>query len=308
MSTQIDQPALATVAVMVPRSDSRGGPVRRWVARHPVTAFLLTTFALALPVMSVPILVSHHILFGDWMPELGDGTERIASVLLVFLALVPATICVTWATDGVAGLRSLVHRALRWDFGARWWLLVIAGLPMLTLGLAVLLGDTIHPVDIAPFMAAQVLGLLVNLCLINIWEESAWAGLVQTRLERSHSLVTAALLTAVPFALVHLPLHFIGDFSLESVMTALITLLIVCALVRVMLGVFLRGTRDSILAVALVHTMFNRSNNDEGIVAGLVDGDGRKLAGLVAVFVLTAVVSVVARRRQTHPSTSEDQR
>ena len=32
--------------------------------------------------------------------------------------------------------------------------------------------------------------------------------------------------------------------------------------------------------------MFNRSNNDEGIVAGLVDGDGRKLAGLLAVLVL----------------------
>ena len=64
-----------------------------------------------------------------------------------------------------------------------------------------------------------------------------------------------------------------------------------------MIGVFLRGTRDSILAVALVHTLFNRSNNDEGIVAGLVEGDGRKLAGLLAVLVLTAVVAIVSRRR-----------
>ena len=55
-----------------------------------------------------------------------------------------------------------------------------------------------------------------------------------------------------------------------------------------MLGVYLRGTRDSILAVAVLHSVFNRSNNDEGVIAALVEGDGRKLAGLLAVIVLGA--------------------
>ena len=172
---------------------------------------------------------------------------------------------------------------LQWRIGVGWWVLVLAGLPALTLGFALLLGDTPQPVDVGPFVAAQVIGLLVNLVLINIWEETAWAGVVQTRLEQRHGLVKAALLTAVPFALIHMPLHFIGDFTIGSLVGALVALLIVCALVRLMLGVFLRGTRGSILAVAVLHTMFNRSNNDEGIVAGLVDGDGRKLAGLLAV-------------------------
>lgn len=299
--------------------------MRRWVARHPVASFLVLTFGLAYPAMSLPILASHGVLHAGWTTEIAVmDTERVASIFLVFVALVPATTLVTWASDGVPGLRALARRALRWDFGARWWLLVLAGLPLLTLGLALLLGDTLRPVEIAPFAAAQVFGLLVNLVLINIWEEAGWAGFVQTRLERSHRLATAALLTAVPFALVHMPLHFIGDFSLASVMTALITLLIVCALVRLMLGVVLRGTRDSILAVALMHTMFNRSNNEEGIVAGLVGGDGRKLAGLLAVLIMTAVVSVAARHRlsrshrllldaptdqpQTRTATAEDTR
>jgi hypothetical protein len=43
--------------------------------------------------------------------------------------------------------------------------------------------------------------------------------------------------------------------------------------------------------------VFNRSNNDEGLVASLVDGDARKLGGLLAVLVLTAVVALVARRK-----------
>ena len=184
----------------------------------------------------------------------------------------------------------------RWRIGVGWWLVVLTGLPVLTLAFAVALGDTFKPVDLVPFVATQVAGLLVNLVLINIIEETGWAGLVQTRLQRNHGLVVAAALTAVPFALVHMPLHFIGDFSLDSLTTALVTLLIVCVIVRILLGGVLSGTGGSIFAVALTHTMFNRSNNEEGIIAGLVDGDGRKLAGLLAVIVLGVIVSAVNRR------------
>jgi hypothetical protein len=67
--------------------------------------------------------------------------------------------------------------------------------------------------------------------------------------------------------------------------------------VRLLIGVVLRGTRDSILAVALVHTVFNRSNNEDGVVAGLLAGAGRGPAGLLAVVVLTAAVAIIARRR-----------
>jgi uncharacterized protein len=159
----------------------------------------------------------------------------------------------------------------------------------------VLFGDSLKPVDVVPLLAGQMVGLLVNLVLINMWEETAWSGVVQTRLERRYGLIKAAMLTAVPFALVHMPLHFIGDFTVGSLGTALVTLLIVCVLVRLMIGVFLRGTRDSILAVAVLHSVFNRSNNDEGVIAALVDGDGRKLAGLVAVVVLTALLALATR-------------
>jgi len=281
--------------------------LRAWAARRPVVAFLVLAFAVAGPVMALPVLADHGVIPGGWMPQ-GPGldTERIASVLLVFVALVPAAIWVTWAADGAAGVRNLVFRMFHWRIGAAWWLLVLAGLPTLTLAFALLLGDTVKPVDIAPFVTGQVLGLLVNLLLINLWEETAWSGVVQTRLERRYGTVRAALLTAVPFALVHLPLHFIGDFTLGSLVTALLTLLIVCSLVRLMIGVFLRGTHYSILAVAVLHTMFNRSNNDQGLVAGVLDGDGRKLAGLLAVIVLTVMIALVTRHRNRRGRAASD--
>ena len=276
----------------------RHGGLRGWAARRPVISFLVLLFTLAYPVMSLPVLAAHGVIPDGWMPRLpGLDTERIAAAMLVFLALLPTTFVVTWAADGRPGVLRLVRRMFRWRIGARWWLIVIAGLPTLTMALALLLGDHLTPVDVVPFAITQTLGFLVNLLLINLWEETAWAGFVQTRLERRHSLPIAAILTAIPFALIHMPLHFIGNFTLESLATALVTLLIVSILVRLLLGVVLRGTLDSILAVAVVHTVFNRSNNDEGVVAGLLEGQAHGLAGLLAVILLATTVAIIARHR-----------
>ena len=76
------------------------------------------------------------------------------------------------------------------------------------------------------------------------------AGVVQSRLQRRHGIVIAAVLTAIPFALAHLPLHFIGDFTPGSLLTALISLLIVCTPSDSMIGVFPAGNPRQHLAVA----------------------------------------------------------
>jgi membrane protease YdiL (CAAX protease family) len=223
--------------------------------------------------------------------------ERFASVLLIFVPLVPTTMAVTWAAEGPEGVRSLACRMVQWRFGAAWWALVLVGLPALTIAFALLLGDDLRPVDAASLVVEQLTGCLMGFLLVNLWEEAGWAGFVQTRLERNHGFVAAALLTAVPFALIHMPLHFIGEFSPGSLITALMILLIVCAFIRLLIGVFLRGTHHSVLAVALLHTAFNRSNNSDGIVAALVEGNARGSAALLATIVLTVAAAIVAGRK-----------
>jgi hypothetical protein len=149
-------------------------------------------------------------------------------------------------------------------------------------------------------MVLRQLGLLaVNFLLVNLWEETAWAGFLQTRLEHRHNLVVAALITAVPFAVAHLPLALFTGVTTGSLAASLLLYLILGLLVRPMLGVVLRGTRDSVFAVALLHSVFNRTNNDNGIAAQLLDGKTRTLTMLIAVVVLTAVTAVTIRRRLT---------
>ena len=81
MSTVITH---APPADEVPPTRTSGSPtvlghLRRWSARHSVTAFMVVAFSIAYPVMALPILASHGVIPGGWMPQLpGVDTERIA--------------------------------------------------------------------------------------------------------------------------------------------------------------------------------------------------------------------------------------
>jgi membrane protease YdiL (CAAX protease family) len=172
-------------------------------------------------------------------------------------------------------------------------------LPVLTIGISLLLGDSLTTIDPVRLVTTQFGLLAANFIMVNIWEEAAWAGFLQTRLERRHTLFVAALITAVPFGFIHWPLAFFGDVTAASAAVGLVFYLILGVIFRPMLGVFLRGTRDSVLLVALLHSIFNRTNNDNGIAAGVLQGDARALALPIAVIVLTIVTAIVIRRRLT---------
>ena len=155
--------AIRTEVVSVHRPPTSG--LRAWSARHPVTTFLVLAFAIAYPVMSVPILADHGVIPDGWMPQSARAWTPSGSPRCCWSSsrCCPPRCGSTWAADGPTGVRVLVRRMFRWRIGARWWLLVLAGLPTLTLAWRCCLGDTFKPVDVAPFVVAQLVGLLVNL-------------------------------------------------------------------------------------------------------------------------------------------------
>jgi membrane protease YdiL (CAAX protease family) len=248
--------------------------------------------------MGVLVLAVHDVIPGGGLvARLPVPPDQLAGLLLTVGALLPASLYVTWAVDGRAGLRRLLSRMVRWRVGVSWWLAVLIGLPVLTVGIALLLGDTARSVDPVELVVSQLGLLAVNFALVNIWEETAWVGVFQSRLERRHNVFVAALLTAVPFGFAHWPLAFLGEVTVGSATVALVAYLALGVIFRPMLGVFLRGTRDSVLLVALLHSVFNRTNNDNGIAAGLLDGGGQRLAVLIAAIALTGATALVIRRR-----------
>lgn len=235
---------------------------------------------------------------GDLAKTLGVPAAQVVALLMLF-ALFPAAVYVTWASRGHDGVRDLFRRMLRWRAHPGWWAAALVALPGLTIGMSLLAGDPVKPADLAGLFVTQAYLLLEGLILVNLWEEAAWAGVFQTSLERRHNVLTAAVIAAVPFALVHLPLEFFSGYevTLPGLGIAFVLLFVVGVLVRSMYGMFLRATGDSILLVALLHSMFNRTAGSDGIVAALVEGESRMLTLPLAVVMLTAMTAVIARRK-----------
>lgn len=276
-------------------------PLRRLAARRPLTAFLVLGLSLGYTLAFVWGLAYYGVIPGGGLADaLHIAPDELVGAATL-LALFPAALYVTWAADGPQGVRTLLRRAFRWRVNPGWWLAVLLGLPTLSVGLAALLGDDLRPVDVTSLIGSQATFLVVNFVVTNLWEETAWTGVFQTRLEERHHWLVAAVLTAIPFAGAHLPLQFfLGQPVTPGSLAAAFGLYFFLGLlVRPLFAVYRRATGDSLLLVALLHSVFNRTANQNGIAATLLDGDARTLTTLIAVLVLTVVTGTFIRARLT---------
>ena len=224
------------------RPATSGSRLRQLAARFPLATFLILGFSLAYGLAFIWGLAYHGVIPGGGLAAaLHIAPDELTGGALV-LSLFPAALFATWASNGRVGVRSLFRRAFHWRVDPGWWLTVLFGLPVLTVSLAVLMGDQLRSIDVPSFLASQLMFLLVNFIVINLWEEVAWTGLFQTRLEERHNWLLASVLTAIPFAAIHLPLQFFLDqpVTVASLAVAFGLYLLLGLLVRPMLAVFRR--------------------------------------------------------------------
>jgi membrane protease YdiL (CAAX protease family) len=221
---------------------------------------------------------------------------ELFALAVTFLVMLPAALWVTASTEGRDGVLSLLAGVFRWRCGARWWAVVVLALPVTTAVLALAAGGSLSTADVVSVSIRGVVMALTAVLVIHLWEETVWTGFVQRRLERQHTLFTAALITAVPFAGIHLPLLLIGDFTWPSLLADVAGLAGLAAAFRLLVGVFLRVT-DSVLAISVLHAVFNASNNNGGLVDGLLDGGNHDATAVAAIALVTAVVAMAERIR-----------
>ncbi|MGY1703523.1 type II CAAX prenyl endopeptidase Rce1 family protein [Geodermatophilus sp. SYSU D00697] len=242
-----------TRAAPSPRGAEHRGTLAR---RHPLTAFLLLAFAIAVPGLVIPLLVG--------IPQ------APFLLLLVFVALFGGALLVTWLADGPAGVRKLLSRVVQWRFGAWRWAIVLFGVPVLTVALAAVSGTLTSP---ERGWAAEIGWYLFNTLVfgalsLNLWEETAWAGFVQSRWMARHGLMTASLLTAVFFAAIHLPLQFAGNPSAFRLLASIGFLFLTALVARYLVGMHLLDTGGSILAVGVQHASWNAAQKIEAVQGG----------------------------------------
>src|SRR5688572_2297560 len=269
------------------------------VQRHPITVFLVLALGSVYVLSVIPILMQYDVIPGKNFPaRLGLDMERFSSAVLTVL-LFGSALLVTYLCGGRRDVRQFFRRILRWKVSIGWWLTAFLALPLLTVVIAVLLGDS-AVLPSGNVLWREILGIAIAFLLINLWEEAAWAGFLQTRLERRHNFFLAALLTGIPFAAIHMPLQVITGQVRSAVDFAVgfALLMVLVLIVRSFYGMVLRGAANSLLLVGLSHTMFNRSNNTDGIAADILrGGDSRQVAALLATVVLVVVLGLVLRSK-----------
>jgi membrane protease YdiL (CAAX protease family) len=203
---------------------------------------LVIVLGLSWLLFCVPVLAFHGVIPGANLPV---EVFALASTLLILL---PTALWVTSITDGRAGVRALFARVFRWRFGIGWWLVVLFGLPVIALLLGLIFGGSLHTADLGQVLIKQLGSIVLAVVVINLWEETVWAGFFQTRLEARFNFVVAAVLTALPFAAVHVPLLLLDDqVSVLSVLMGIAGLLILGIVVRLLMGVIMRAALDSVL-------------------------------------------------------------
>lgn len=247
--------------------------------RRPVATFVLIALAIGWPALTVPVVTG-----------LPDVPFLLA---LLFVALLgPALLVTRWA-DGPGAARRLLSRVLVWRFGLGRWAVVLLGMPALTLALAAASGTLGSPdggwvVEAGSYLLDT---LVIGALLANLWEETAWGGFAQTRLMARHGLAVGSLLTALPFAAIHVPMQFGSDKAWSQIWVGLLVLFAMAPVYRYLLGMHLLDTGGSILAVGVQHAAWNAAG---GLSA--VDGEWQVVAAAVLLTVLVAV-----GRRVWHP-------
>ena len=283
--------------------------LRRLVARHPVTAFLLMAFVFSWTIM-LPLLLSESGL-GVLPIEL--PWQQFGSLMSVFGLALPAFL-VTAAMEGKGGVRDLRRRILRWRVNVHWYLMALLGLFLLTLM------GSIPFLGVAPLEAlAQnwtllftvfLPGVLIPFVLVNLWEETAWTGFMQHTLQQWRGPLLASVMVAPFFALIHLPGFFVAGFisdeksplsQFPAVLMQVGIVAVFAMFFRVLIMWLYNGTGRSVHIVALFHSAYNMTNGQKITPDLLHLPEGMAaLAPAVAVMVLAVVVAVFTRGRLSY--------
>jgi membrane protease YdiL (CAAX protease family) len=231
----------------------------RLMARHPVATFLVMAFTVSITIAFVRLRTNGDIDQSPSYQYLVGFLEHLFSVTL------PAFLVVA-AIHGKTGVRDLARRSLRWQVGARWYLIALFGLPIAS----VLCASVIY--GVAPLNALvdnwELLftlilpSLLIRIVFLNTIEEIGWLGFLQARLQDQYGPWKACLLVEIPFALWHLP-GLLGDtggkLSLALIYGGVLAIFQLCG--RFVNMWLYNNTNRSVLLAGMFHATYNTTVN-----------------------------------------------
>jgi membrane protease YdiL (CAAX protease family) len=260
----------------------------RFIGRHPIAVFLAWFFTVGQALAFTPLVI------GD---AIGPAQLFICASTLVGL-LLPALV-ITRVVDGPGAVRALLAKAVALRAGIGWYLLALLGVPLVAAAVTALLAGPPSQFSDGVLVPHLLLPLVLTLLPNNLWEEVAWMGFVQARLQDRRGPAVAALLTGPLFALQHVSGAVENGPVGAAVLLVVLTVLVIPF--RFLTG-WIYNRTGSLFLVGLVHGMGNAvaggSGFDTGLLAFLYPGQPlATMAHLLTFFVIGLVVLVATRGR-----------
>ena len=268
---------------------TRSTSLTSFVKNHPLLTFFIIAYVGSWTA-SLPFLAAQYGLLSFTAPEWVVG--GVFAYAGPFLAAVLATL----AIEGRPGLTKLAQAFLRWRVGVQWYVIALAGPPIL-----LILSE--YAVVGSMFMTTLVqnwaliftflLPRIVALFFISILaEETGWRGFALPRLQARFSPLRASLILGVLWGLWHFPI--ILSATPADPGTAIFSTLVVSVLaifVTILLNWVYNGTRSSLFIATLLHATIDAS---QMFVLMLVTASKAPVAPVQASLAIYAAYAVAA--------------
>jgi CAAX protease family protein len=205
---------------------------------------------------------------------LASGQDISPGILLSVILLLGVATLVTALSEGRVGVRRLFAGVIRWRMGLARFFILVTAMPLLTLLVAALTGTLQSPAEGWLGLVGSYLfrTFIFGLLIVNLWEETAWGGFMQSRLMATRGLLIGSLLTAIPFFVIHIPNAFaeqgLKNTSLEEAVLNLFLIALVAPFFRYLLGTQLIDSGGSILTIGLLHASFNAAGQLSAVPGG----------------------------------------
>src|SRR6195256_1887893 len=269
------------------------------IASHPIAVFLL----ILCPVSWILFLPS--VLGKTGLGILSvDIPAQVGILLVTIFGLTGVAFLVTRIADGKAGTRALRSHYFRFRAGPQWYLLALAGAPILLLMASVLTrgGDALNPIMQHPsqIVTGYLLNLIVIAILISVQEEGPWMAFVTARLQRRWGPVWASIAVAPLFGFVHFPLFFLANGLTDGTAPrgfhileyAFYLLILFSVPMRIVITWIFNSSGGSVPVVALFHASVDTTASAAVLTAFYPGIDGRLLyIGLAVVALALVIVS-----------------
>ena len=273
-----------TIDIAAPQAERKVAQ-GNWIARHPLFTMFLIMFGVEFTNATLYILYERGLI----------SFKTPDSVMFIMSILHPAVAAavVTAAISGRKGVIDLFKRFLIVRVNAWWYVFIFA-----FYALDMLAGNALHaafggakvvlPVAGDPLWAIPIkFAIFLLFAAVINTEEIAWRGVALPLLkDRYGNALVAALLVAIPEALLHAPDYFVSEMNFRKAVGALGFTVFTMALSVIFAWVFL-NTKGSLLIVTLFHASGNAWSN---LLTGEDPGPFYYSIALIVVFAIGIVL------------------